>query len=1544
MGRKRILIFISSLVIFFIIQQFCVVYAATALDTELVTNGSGETESISGWTDDTGQSRWSSSTMSALFTASPADGSHYFFLYNPSMASLSGSMSQVITLSGTEGSGLFSSISNGTVSIKFSISMFQAISTGNEAKAVLEEYDASGALIKSSEVVNTTASGSTMGSYQINTQVNPNTRKFKIILSASLTRGGYDLFDKVSLQLVDASAGSAPVFGNDFPASAETDQNITYGPVPFTISDADPGDIDKLTFSASSTNINVIPVSNISFGGSGANRTITIVPVSGLSGEADITVSASDGTKSSEKTFHFTVHKVISMNTNLVENGNAASGFEKWSGSNVNITATGNGFRIISQGYGMSQNIDISKFSALINGGETEFQMSAAFSAANGNVSAQFYSDIACTKPIDNSKYLVNNSTASLQQNIPVNAKGVAISFIDTVGYDPITIQNISFKIINDFPKISAISAQTTNLSQLTVPVNAYYTTSSATLTATSSNQMVVPNSGITIGGSGFNQTVTFTPLTNGNITINLTLSDGTKSTSASFSVTALEPASVSGVVSPTSGIYTEGSNLDFTVHFNHDIQGGEDSRLPLNIGGNSVYMSYLSSTANSITYRYTIGSTDSGTVAIGSAIDDSSSPIKDTAGYAALKTINDSMKMTGITVVQAPVVSSPAGSYTYGDKITFTATLCTNSLTGTIQFKANGNNIGTPITVSGNTATYETTETELDAGTVSITAEYVPSDANVYFTSLTSIDYNITINKKTVSIDGLSAASKVYDGTRDVSLTGGTINGVLNGDKLTANIPTSGLASQKNAGTQAVTFDTILLDGADKDNYSLSVQPSVSVNITPKSVTPSATAANKEYDGKTETTVQFSFATGDIVTGDDITVSAIGTFADANVGTGKEVTLSNFTMDGADKNNYDIGMPGGLKADISPRGIEVTPDPVTKVYGQPDTALTYKITSGSVVAGESLKGNLLRVVGENAGEYEITQGTLTNANNPNYDIKLVKGQKLTITQETPTITVSVNKSVQKTGRDVVVTATLNYPNKQDDDAYPATVAFTATNAVSKGAVTVNGNIYSQTFTMGNDLTKDATFNAEVGANGNYKDASSTKSATVSIIERYTPDVAVSSNIASNNATYGTAVTLIATVSDSNGTPKGKVQFYVDGIVYGSETTLAADGTAKISTAAAPLKAGDRNITAQYLSADGETDYWSNSSSNYLFIVDKKPVSIVGLTAVTKVYDGTTQVDLTGGTISGVLTGDTLNVNIPVTGSVLTKTAEAGKAVSFTTIVLSGADKDNYELNSQPTVTATITARPITAAAVVSSKVYDGTTDSVVVLSFNKTDLIGSDQLTATVSAAFTDMNTGTGKAVSLSNLVTGGSDCDNYKVNLPTNLTADISPLSIEITPDLLTKVYGQTDPAFTYHVTKGSLVSGDALNGSLSRESGEDTGNFAIKQGTLTSANNTNYSISFVSGAVLAITQATPAIVVTSNKTSGSAIYGDAVTFTTTVSGTGGTPKGSVQFKLDGTAIGSETALINGTASLATAKTQLSAGNYSITVQYLPATDEIN
>ena len=63
----------------------------------------------------------------------------------------------------------------------------------------------------------------------------------------------------------------------------------------------------------------------------------------------------------------------------------------------------------------------------------------------------------------------------------------------------------------------------------------------------------------------------------------------------------------------------------------------------------------------------------------------------------------------------------------------------------------------------------------------------------------------------------------------------------------------------------------------------------------------------------------------------------------------------------------------------------------------------------------------------------------------------------------------------------------------------------------------------------------------------------------------------------------------------------------------------------------------------------------------------------------------------------------------------------------------------------------------------------------------------------------------------------------------------------------------YGDADPALTYQVTSGSLVSGDFFSGALSRAAGQNVGTFAISQGTLSAGNN--YTIIFI-GANLTIT----------------------------------------------------------------------------------------
>lgn len=90
------------------------------------------------------------------------------------------------------------------------------------------------------------------------------------------------------------------------------------------------------------------------------------------------------------------------------------------------------------------------------------------------------------------------------------------------------------------------------------------------------------------------------------------------------------------------------------------------------------------------------------------------------------------------------------------------------------------------------------------------------------------------------------------------------------------------------------------------------------------------------------------------------------------------------------------------------------------------------------------------------------------------------------------------------------------------------------------------------------------------------------------------------------------------------------------------------------------------------------------------------------------------------------------------------------------------------------------------------------------------------------------------------------------------------VNPRAITVTADTKTKVYGAADPTLTYTITTGSLVLGDAITGTLTRATGTDVGDYQIQQGSLTTATNPKYAISFVA-ADLSITRATPALVLT-------------------------------------------------------------------------------
>jgi len=92
--------------------------------------------------------------------------------------------------------------------------------------------------------------------------------------------------------------------------SAITNQSIAFGSVdlmiPFTISDAETA-ANSLVLSASSDNQALVRNTDLVFGGTGGNRTVTLSPLANQTGTAEITITVSDGQGSAFQAFQFTV-------------------------------------------------------------------------------------------------------------------------------------------------------------------------------------------------------------------------------------------------------------------------------------------------------------------------------------------------------------------------------------------------------------------------------------------------------------------------------------------------------------------------------------------------------------------------------------------------------------------------------------------------------------------------------------------------------------------------------------------------------------------------------------------------------------------------------------------------------------------------------------------------------------------------------------------------------------------------------------------------------------------------------------------------------------------------------------------------------------------------------------------------------------------------------------------------------------------------------------------------------------------------------------
>ncbi|MFT7238521.1 MAG: gliding motility-associated-like protein, partial [Cyclobacteriaceae bacterium] len=108
----------------------------------------------------------------------------------------------------------------------------------------------------------------------------------------------------------------------------------------------------------------------------------------------------------------------------------------------------------------------------------------------------------------------------------------------------------------------------------------------------------------------------------------------------------------------------------------------------------------------------------------------------------------------------------------------------------------------------------------------------------------------------------------------------------------------------------------------------------------------------------------------------------------------GEDVGTYTISPASASDANYDISF---TTADftITKKSLTIAADDKTKTNGATDPTLTYTVTLGALEPGETFSGEITRDAGETAGDYAITQGTLSAG--ANYDLTFVNGT-LTIT------------------------------------------------------------------------------------------------------------------------------------------------------------------------------------------------------------------------------------------------------------------------------------------------------------------------------------------------------------------------------------------------------------------------------------------------------------------------------------------------------------------------------------------------------------------
>ncbi|EPG8379925.1 MBG domain-containing protein [Pseudomonas aeruginosa] len=668
----------------------------------------------------------------------------------------------------------------------------------------------------------------------------------------------------------------------------------------------------------------------------------------------------------------------------------------------------------------------------------------------------------------------------------------------------------------------------------------------------------------------------------------------------------------------------------------------------------------------------------------------------------------------------------------------------------------------------------------------------------------------NLTITKALLNVIA-DAKTKVY-GDADPALTyqvsglkrGDTAGAVLNGGSLSR-------VAGENVGVYGINQGGLGLLSA---NYDLSYQGN-NLTITKALLNVIADAKTKVYgDADPSLTYQVSGLKNGDTAGAVLNGGSLSRVAGENVGV-YGINQGDLALNSG---NYDLSYQGN-NLTITKALLNVIADAKTKVYGDADPALTYQVsglkngdTAGAVLNG----GGLVRVSGENVGNYAIQQGGLGLVSG-NYDLAY-QGNNLTITKALlnviadaktkvygdadPSLTYQVSGLKNGDTAGSILTGGLNRAAGENVGVY----------GINQGDLALNSGNYDLSY-QGNNLTiTKALLNVIADAKTKvYGDADPSLTYQVSGLK--------------NGDTAGAVL---------NG---------------GSLSRVAGENVGVYG-----INQGDLALN----SGNYDLSYQGNNLT-----ITKALLNVIA-DAKTKVY-GDADPSLTY-QVSGLKNGDTAGAVLNGGGLVRV----SGENVGNYAIQQGGLGlvSGNYDLAYQGN-NLTITKALLNVIADAKTKVYGDADPS---LTYQVSGLKNGDSAGSILTGG---LNRAAGENVGVYGINQGdlALNSGNYDLSYQgNNLT--ITKALLNVIADAKTKVYGDADPSLTYQVSglKNGDSAGSILTGGLNRAAGENVGVYGINQGDL-ALNSGNYDLSY-QGNNLTITKALLNVIADAK----TKVYGDA------------------------------------------------------------------